>query len=143
MTPRQIELVQNSFHNVLPIADAAANLFYTRLFELDPSLRTLFRSDMKEQGRKLMDTLRAVVANLRSLDRLLPGLQAMARRHAGYGVKASDYATVCHALVDTLRKGLGVEFTREVESAWLAAYTILADTMIDASEAEEREPLTA
>ena len=54
MTPEQKTLVQNSFEQVLPIADVAAELFYGRLFELDPSLRHLFRGDMKAQGRALM-----------------------------------------------------------------------------------------
>lgn len=42
MTPRQIELVQASWRRVLPIAEDAAQLFYARLFELDPTLRELF-----------------------------------------------------------------------------------------------------
>lgn len=134
MTPRQIELVQHSFQKIVPVADGVAQMFYARLFQLDPSLRILFRSDTKEQGRKLMDALRAVIANLRSLDRVIPGLEAMARRHANYGVRSEDYATVGHALLDTLRKGLGAAFTKEVGEAWLTAYSLLAETMIAAAE---------
>ena len=137
MTPRQIELVQTSFQQIIPVADAAAGLFYTRLFELDPTLRSMFRSDMSQQGRKLMDALRAVVANLRTIDRVIPGVQAMARRHVKYGVKAEDYATVGHALIDTLRKAFGSAFTEELSESWLAAYTLLADTMIAAADEEK------
>jgi hemoglobin-like flavoprotein len=129
MTPTQIDLVQSSFAKVIPIADTAAELFYARLFELDPSLRSMFRSDMKSQGKKLMDSLKMVVGNLRNLDRIVPGVQAMAVRHVSYGVQDHHYATVGTALLDTLQKGLGDAFTNDVREAWLAAYTILATTM--------------
>jgi hemoglobin-like flavoprotein len=136
MTPRQIDLVQSSFEDVRPIADTAANLFYKRLFELDPSLRTLFRTNMKEQGRKLMDTLGVIVGHLRWLDRILPGVRALGARHVQYGVKSSDYAVVGQALIDTLQIGLGAGFTAEVAEAWLAAYTLLAKTMQSPDEKE-------
>ena len=129
MTPTQIDLVQSSFAKVIPIADTAAELFYARLFELDPSLRSMFRSDMKSQGKKLMDSLKMVVGNLRNLDRIVPGVQAMAVRHVSYGVQDHHYATVGTALLDTLQKGLGDAFTDDVREAWLGAYTILATTM--------------
>ena len=38
MTNEQIKLVQDSFRQVAPIAETAAQLFYARLFELDPDL---------------------------------------------------------------------------------------------------------
>jgi nitric oxide dioxygenase len=136
MTPRQIELVQESFQKIIPVSRGVAHIFYGRLFQLDPSLRWLFRSDIEKQGQKLMEALRGVIANLRSLDQVLPGLEAMARRHAKYGVRSEDYATVGHALIDTLKKALGAGFTEEAGEAWLTAYTMLADVMIAAAEEE-------
>lgn len=131
MTPRQIDLVQSSFEDVRPIADTAARLFYRRLFELDPSLRALFRTSMEDQGRKLMDTLGVIVGHLRWLDRIMPGIRALGSRHVQYGVKRSDYAVVGQALIDTLQIGLGAGFTAEISEAWLAAYTMVARAMSD------------
>ena len=71
MTPKQIILIQTSFEQVLPIADTAAELFYGRLFELDSSLKPLFRGNMAEQGRKLMTTLKVVVNGLPRLEALV------------------------------------------------------------------------
>jgi hemoglobin-like flavoprotein len=133
MNVEQIELVQTSFARVVPIADTAAALFYGRLFELDPSLKPMFRGDMKEQGKKLMDMLRTVVGNLRTLDRILPGVRALGTRHVQYGVRDEHYDTVGAALLWTLEQGLGAAFTTDVRDAWTAAYTILATTMKDAS----------
>jgi hemoglobin-like flavoprotein len=107
MTPEQIAQVQQSFAKVAPIADEAAALFYSRLFEIAPELRPLFRGDMAEQCRKLMATLAIVVHGLTRLDAILPAASALAKRHVGYGVKADHYAPVGAALLWTLERGLG------------------------------------
>lgn len=132
MTSSDISLVKDSFRQVLPIADQAAALFYARLFELDPALRHLFRGDMADQGRKLMAMLATAVASLERLDTLVPVVRQLGARHAGYGVVEDHYATVGAALLWTLEKGLGPAFTADVRAAWTAAYTLLANTMIEA-----------
>lgn len=133
MTPKQIDLVQATFKDVAAIKDDAAALFYNRLFELDPKLKRLFKSDMKEQGRKLMATIGLAVNSLRKLDTILPAVQKLAQRHVDYGVTEADYQTVGTALIWTLRKGLGAKFTPEVEEAWTTVYTALAGVMIEAA----------
>lgn len=129
MTPREKSVVRETFAQVAPIADEAAALFYGRLFELDPTLKTLFKVDMREQGRKLMQMIGLGVSKLDALDELVPAVQALGRRHAGYGVKDVDYDTVGAALLWTLQQGLGPAFTPEVKSAWTTVYGVLASTM--------------
>jgi hemoglobin-like flavoprotein len=140
MTPTQIVLIEQSFAQVAPIADVAADLFYTRLFELDPSLRPMFKGDMQEQGRKLMQTISVVVHGLSRLDTIVPAVQALGRRHAGYGVRNSHYATVADALLWTLEQGLGEAFTADTRDAWATAYGLLASAM-QAAAAEETSTL--
>lgn len=133
ITLEQKKLVQESWELVVPIADTAAELFYGRLFELDPELKHLFRStDMKEQSRKLMQMLAMAVKGLDSLDKLVPAVEDLGRRHVGYGVKDSHYDTVGAALLWTLEKGLGDGFTPEVREAWTQVYTVLASVMKNA-----------
>jgi hemoglobin-like flavoprotein len=135
MTDEQIALIEASFQKVAPIAEPAAALFYARLFELDPALRPLFaQSDLAAQGRKLMAAIGFVVGNLRKPEQMLPAVRALGARHAGYGVESRHYATVGAALLDTLEKGLGADFTAETRDAWAAAYGVLAGTMIAAAE---------
>jgi hemoglobin-like flavoprotein len=122
-------LVQESWKKVEPIAQTAAALFYERLFELDPSLKALFKSDMTEQGKKLMGMIGLAVRGLDNLDALVPGVQELGRRHAGYGVTDAHYDTVAQALLDTLAKGLGDDFTPEAREAWTETYVLLADVM--------------
>jgi hemoglobin-like flavoprotein len=129
MTPQQIELVRSSWQDVLPIRDQAAQLFYGKLFEMDPSVKELFTGDMKEQGAKLMQMLNTVVQELDRLNELLPEVRELALRHVQYGVKDSDYDTVGGALLWTLKTGLGAAFTPDVAEAWNTAYTALADAM--------------
>jgi len=136
MTPRQIELVRESFAHVEPIADAAATIFYRRLFDLDPSVRSLFAAtDMAGQRRNLMQTLTVVVRGLDRLDDLAPAVEALGRRHASYGVRPFDFETVGAALIDTLEEGLGAGFDAETRRAWTDAYGVLAAVMIGAGAA--------
>ena len=133
MTPKQIELVQGSWMKVTPIADTAAELFYGKLFSLDPALKPLFKSDMKEQGRKLMAMISTVVNGLTRIEAIVPAAQDLGRRHVKYGVKDKHYDTVAAALIWTLGQGLGESFTPETKEAWVAAYGVLAKTMKDAA----------
>jgi hemoglobin-like flavoprotein len=129
MTPQQIALIQESWRKVLPISDTAAELFYSRLFALDPALKPLFKGDMKLQGRKLMSMLGMVVSGLSSFDRLTPAVKELGRRHDAYGVQPLHYRTVAEALLWTLKQGLGDAFTEDTELAWIAAYGNIAALM--------------
>jgi hemoglobin-like flavoprotein len=129
VSARTIALVQRSWAKVMPISDAAAALFYDRLFELDPSVRALFKSDLGEQKKKLMQTLSVAVDGLTNLPRLVPVLQDLGVRHAGYMVAEHHYDLVGEALLWTLREGLGDEFTSEVETAWGEVYGVVAGVM--------------
>jgi hemoglobin-like flavoprotein len=134
MTPDQIRLVQTSFRDVVPIREAAAAIFYERLFSIDGNLRTLFHAtDMAKQGQKLMASLGFVVHGLDKADTMLPAVQALARRHVSYGVKEHHYPVVGQALIETLATGLGKAFTAEVREAWQAAFGLLASIMIAAA----------
>ena len=140
MTPRQVELIRTSWTSVEPIADVAATLFYDRLFEGDPAIRRMFRStDMAAQKKNLMQTLTVVVKSLDRLEQLVPAVQALGRRHGGYGVRPEHYDRVGEALLWTLGQGLGNAFTPELRDAWAEAYSTLATVMIDAAEAAEQE----
>lgn len=129
MTPRQIKLVQSSFGQVRPIAATAADLFYNRLFSLDPSLRAMFKGDMSRQGQMLMSMIGAAVLGLSNLEKLAPVVRDLGARHVGYGVRAEHYVTVGEALIWTLEQGLGDAFTDEVREAWIATYSLLSDVM--------------
>ena len=133
MTPEQIQLVKTSFAAVAPIAEQAGLMFYDRLFTVDPALRPLFKGDITEQSRLLMNMIAVAVGGLDKLDTIVPAVQALGVRHAGYGVTPAHYDTVAMALLWTLGQGLGDQFTPEVEAAWVAAYTILATTMQQAA----------
>jgi len=141
MTQDQVQLVQQSFSKVVPIADQAAVLFYDRLFEIAPQVKAMFPADMSEQRKKLMTTLAVVVSGLGNLESVLPAASALARRHVAYGAKAEHYPVVGAALLWTLEKGLGEGWTPAVADAWTAAYGTLSGFMI--TEAYGRPPAAA
>jgi hemoglobin-like flavoprotein len=133
MKPEQIKLVQSSFTQVQPVADQVAAVFYKRLFELDPTVRPLFKRNLDEQGVKLMASLTIVVHSLQRPDNIVPMVKRMGSRHAGYGVRNEHYATVGAALLWSLKSCLGEAFTEEVEAAWTEAYMLLAGLMQEAA----------
>jgi nitric oxide dioxygenase len=133
MTPQQIDLVQDSFALIVPRRAEASAIFYRRLFALAPETRLLFKGDLVDQGRKLMQVLATIVRNLHDLGPLLDSVDYLAQRHVGYGVRDDHYAVVGQALIETLHECLGDSFTPQTERAWGYAYTILSGRMIRAA----------
>jgi hemoglobin-like flavoprotein len=138
MTPTQAELVRSSWTKLLQSSDTAADdiarQFYDKLFDLDPSLSVLFRDDMKQQGRKLMAMISFAVQGLMRLEIISPGIQALGRRHAGYGADDRHYSMVAIALLWTLAHRLGDDFTAEMREAWATAYGVVASIMRDSAK---------
>lgn len=93
---------------------------------------------MKQQGRKLLTTLAFVVRGLDKPEQIIPAAQKLAMGHVAYGVTARHYTLVGNALLRTLRKGLGEDFTPETRAAWVAAYQVLADIMREAAYSGQR-----
>lgn len=134
MTEHEKELVKSSFAKIVPIAEPAADLFYSRLFEIAPYVRPLFNGDMKDQGKKLIATLNIAVNSLDRFETIIPALKKMGRDHTSYGVSNAHYDIVASALLWTLERGLGAEFTDEVRNAWVKLYTDVADSMKKGAE---------
>jgi len=137
MTTKQIELVENSWDFVLMNTTEAGIIFYNRLFEIDPSLRNLFKGDIKSQSQKLISLITFAVHKLNSLDEILTDVKALGMRHNKYNVKEEHYATVAQALLWTLEKGLGNQWNEELKNAWVTLYTVLSKTMIEAAKEEK------
>lgn len=133
LTPHQVVLVQSTFATLQPMTATAAELFYKRLFEIDPAAAALFKGDMKQQGRKFMQVLAVAVGSLSNMPTLVPIVQRLGLRHAALGVDAPHYDSVQQALLWTLALILQDEYTAEVRSAWVTAYAMLAGVMKEAA----------
>ncbi len=133
MSPEQVELVQKTWRKVQPIGDTAAELFYGKLFSLDPEVRALFKNDLREQGRNLTAMISVAVHWLARPEKIVIAIQQLGRRHAAYGVQPRHYETVAVALLWMLESCLGEAFTPETKAAWTAAYEMLAKTMQEAA----------
>ncbi|MGX7741399.1 globin family protein [Rhodopseudomonas parapalustris] len=133
MTPQAIALVQQSFARLTPISDETATLFYERLFATAPELEPLFHGDMRRQGKKLMSTLNVVVTGLTDLATILPAAGRLARLHVVYGVGAAHYTPFGAALLWTLERELGADWTPELAAAWRDAYAMLSNAMTAAA----------
>ena len=135
MTDQEISIIKNSWNHILK-ADPhlIGHVFYTRLFLQMPSLRAMFKDDMKEQYQKLIDMLHLIVSRLDKIEEMNEEITQLAIRHVEYGVKPSHYKVVGDALLWTLAKGLGDNWTEEMVTAWTKCYNYLSDTMIAAAD---------
>lgn len=144
MTPNQKFLIRETWKQVVPIAAVAAPMFYKRLFELDPEIRSLFENtDMDAQHGRLISSLSAVVGALDEVETIVPVLAELGQRHAGYGVQDRHYETVGDALIWTLRKGLGDQWSLAAENAWATAYDLVSGVMREAANQQKAAQATA
>ena len=132
LTEHQQHLVQSSFEVLVDNVDVAAQTFYDHLFALDPSLRSMFASDIK-QGRKLMQMFLTLVNGLNEPDNLIPELSALGKRHVTYGVKPEHFPIVGKALLQTVERALGDDFTPDMAAAWQMTYDELKQIVIERS----------
>jgi hemoglobin-like flavoprotein len=133
MNGHQITLVQQSFEKAAGLGEKVAEIFYAELFAIDPSLRAMFKGNMKEQHAKLLSALALVIRSLHAPEKIIAAAQKLAVKHLDYGVIPEHYTYVGNALLRTLKKGLGPEFTPELSDAWVAAFRTLAGVMKQAA----------
>lgn len=135
MTPQQIALVQNSWRLLRGLDPLLiGDLFYSKLFLDHPEVRSMFPKDMAGQHEKLIEKFNIIIARLDHLEDLKNDIAALARRHVGYGVTSHQYAFVGAALLWTLERGLGDDWTPAVAEAWKACYGLLSAAMIQSTE---------
>lgn len=137
MTSHQITLIKKSWVLVAQIdKETVGSLFYNRLFEIMPEVKPMFsRTTVPEQSKKLLTMLSYIINKLDKLDDILDEVKKLAQRHVHYGVKDEHYTAVGSALLWTLEAGLSDAWTPELETAWIACYTLLSGAMIDSSKA--------
>jgi hemoglobin-like flavoprotein len=135
VTPEQRWLVQNSWEKVVPMAPHVAELFFDRLFELDPFLEDLFPSDLSKLGAEWMRALGLAAPRLEEPSSAAPCLAALSRMHVDVGVRPGHYVTMGNALLWTLEQSLAEDFTPRVKEAWGAAYQLISALMIQADAA--------
>ena len=132
-----LEALETSFDLVAPRGDELMDEFYARLFTAAPSVRPLFPSDMKAQKTMLLSALVLLRKSLRNLDGIVPTLHALGARHVAYGAKPEHYPVVGSALIASMAAIAGPEWKPEYESAWGAAFGVVAGAMIEGATASE------
>ena len=138
ITAEQIDIIETTWSQVVPIAETASSLFYQRLFETSPHLAPMFEGiDLGSQRQKLVKAINMVVVSLRKIETLIPVIEDLGKRHVGYGVRAAHYDDVGAALLWTLETGLGDAWSEEAKVAWSNAYGLLASVMLAGAERHE------
>ncbi|MBA4848803.1 globin domain-containing protein [Emticicia sp. BO119] len=133
MTNEQVRMIKSTWRSLQGVDPTLlGDVFYSRLFLKEPSLRKMFQVPKEVQAKKLIDMLDLIVSRLDRLDEVSEDIRQLAERHIGYGVKPKHYEDVGKALLWTISKGLGKDWNKEVETAWTACYALLTGAMLDA-----------
>ena len=129
MNQQQIELVQHTFAKIEPIAQDVGEMFYNRLFEMDPSLQPLFKGDMRQQAKMMMTAIGMAVKSLNAPDSVIPDIQQIGHRHISYGAMPTDFDKFGAALLWSLEQTLGPDFTPPVKEAWIETFQFIVKGM--------------
>lgn len=140
MDKTQIRLIQDGSANVAPMTDVAAQIFYTRLFELDPGLRDLFRGEMPARSARLMPVISAAMRILSDVPKLMPVAESLDRRAKGDDSYDRDCATVGRALLWTVREGVSGGFAPKTRTAWGTIHHVMAE-LIQRAATENSRPI--
>ncbi len=126
-----LQALETSFDLVAPRGDELMDEFYSRLFAAAPGVRPLFPDDMQRQKTMLLGALVLLRKSLRNLDAIVPKLRELGARHVAYGAQPEHYPVVGTVLIASMAAVAGDEWKPEHESAWGAAFEIVAATMIE------------
>ena len=140
MTRRQVWLVRSSFQAMTPQRNRLAGIFFAQLFVREPSLRSVFRGDLRAHGVALFDGLAAIVDSLDRLYPIVPALEWLAVQSARRGVGERHYGAIVEAMLAAFRDGLGENYTAELDAAWKLASERVVAIMVPALESQ---PLAA
>ena len=138
MTRNQVRIVKSSFQALTPQRNRLAGLFFAQLFVREPSLRPVFRGDLRVHGAELFEGLAAIVDSIDRLYPIVPALEWLAVQSARRGLGERNHFAVVEAMLSAFRDGLGEAFTVELELAWREAARQVSAIMVRAMESEPR-----
>jgi hemoglobin-like flavoprotein len=123
LTPEQKRRIRESFLKLAPALDLVGQLYFFKLFRLDPAFRRRFGADTEMQGRKFMAAVKLGLISLNHDDGLVPIIKLLGVRYRQMGLKVRDYRTMTKALIWTLERSLETKFTPKTKEAWTVLLT--------------------
>jgi len=137
LTTEHIAIVKST----IPLLEAGGTKitehFYHRLFKHNPELKDIFNMSNQKTGRQnsaLFDAILAYAKNIDNLTVLKMAVERITQKHTSLHIQPEHYQIVGLHLIETLRELLPEQFTEQVESAWTAAYGVLANVFINREE---------
>jgi len=131
ISPEHVRLIHDSYRLFEPASDLVATLFFHRLLEIAPEVQPMMQGDMDEQRKQLLISLGLAVASLARFDDIVPALKLLGAKYRAIGVEPYHYGGVGEALLWTLKQSLGSNWSPELEDAWSALCTVVAEAMTE------------
>ena len=133
-----IQILETSFNKVKNNAVEFSASFYDRLFFHHPELKPLFaKVDRTAQEKKLIASLAIIIENLRNPEELTMALKSLGAYHHEVGTIDKHYPFVGQALIETFAEYLGEDWNQETQQAWLNAYKLITEIMLEGAKNSE------
>ncbi|PVZ69491.1 globin domain-containing protein [Pelagibaculum spongiae] len=131
MSIQRNQLIQHNWQGLDGVNQGFAEAYYKKLFELDPTLQSLFPAKMQGQIDKLNQTMTTLVDAIDQLESMKPSLRALGQKHYFiYFAEKAHYPLFGEALIETLKQFSGDSWTDETEQAWRHLYQELVEAML-------------
>ncbi len=131
ISSEHVRLLQESYRLFEPASDLVATLFFLRLQEIAPEVQPMMQGDMNEQRKQLLIAIGLTVASLERFDDIVPSLKLLGSKYRAIGVEPYHYGGVGEALLWTLKQSLASNWSPELEDAWTALCTVVAEAMTE------------
>jgi nitric oxide dioxygenase len=125
LSAEHLDLLDEIMQKVEADVGSFGELFYTRLFERHPELRSLFRRPLRQQAHHLVDSLACIAMSFHDGELSDGLLEALAAVHVGYGVQREHYSWIGENLAVCFRDMLGDAWTERHDEAWDRAYRLI------------------
>ncbi|MFD7838416.1 globin domain-containing protein [Streptomyces sp. NPDC059761] len=130
-------LIRRTLEEIAPIADRVTSYFYALVFTGHPEVRGMFPAAMDAQRDRLLKALLTAAEHIDDPEVLVPYLRRLGTGHRRYGTVAGHYPVVGEALIGALSRYAQQTWGPETQAAWVRAYTVMSQTMIDAAGEDE------
>ncbi|MBI5727213.1 MAG: hypothetical protein HY965_05140 [Ignavibacteriales bacterium] len=111
-------IIRKSISRILPVANAAVFIFFSKLYEMDPDLKCMMKISDEAGERKYFGILVFLINRMDSIDSGFPLLEELAANCILQGMKEKHFVVLGQAFYWTLAQTLRSAFTEEVKNAW-------------------------
>ncbi|WP_085852458.1 globin domain-containing protein [Palleronia marisminoris] len=124
-----MRLIQPSIARIFVVRRSIGQAFYERLFERQPTFRTMFPTDLRTQARTFDDMIALIVKKTGDPEAVTPVLLAIGRRYLTYGLRPQDLRVIGEVLMEVLCAQTPGGLSPDEAAAWERSFSRAAEVV--------------